>query len=92
MSNKEKAQQLEKEIRQIDFLIIVLMLISFGESTLAVLGIVDMDILSFVVITASLFLLFVNARKRSLKELTKRVHEAIYMTEEEYYTKYPENK
>jgi len=92
MNNKERAQQLEKEIRQIDFLIIFLMIIGLGESTLAIVEIIDMDIISFIVIASSLFLLFINARKRSLKELMKRTHEAIYMTEEEFSIKYPEDK
>jgi|LakMenEpi03Aug12_release.lakeMendotaPanAssembly.Ray.scaffolds.fasta_scaffold100142_7 hypothetical protein len=89
MSNKEKAQQLEKEIRVIDFVIITLMFTGVVESILAIMEIVDMDIISFLIISASLFLTFVNARKRSIKELTKRVNEAIYMTEKEYYEKYP---
>lgn len=88
MSNKEKINQLEKEIKNIDKALFILLAVGIGEISLTILGIIDLNIISFLTISVCSYLFFEHAKKRNVKDTMVRIHYAMELTEEEYDEKF----
>lgn len=92
MSNTEKITQLEKEIKNIDKALFILLTITLAETILTMFQIIDLNLLSFLTISVCSYLFFEHAKKRSVKDLMVKTYYAIELTEEEYEEKFNSKK
>ena len=88
MSNKEKITQLEKEIKNIDKILFILLIIGIAEIILTTFGIIDLNVLSLITISVCSYLFFEHVKKRSTKDTMIRIYYAMELSEEEYDEKF----
>jgi hypothetical protein len=82
---KAKIQSLENEIKSIDKILFVLMLLTLVESILVFFSYTELNIFSLLFIVATIILFRVNLKKRNNKDTLMRVYEA--MDDEEAFDK-----
>jgi hypothetical protein len=82
---KAKIQSLENEIKSIDKILFVLMLLTLVESILVFFSYTELNIFSLSFIVATIILFRVNLKKRNNKDTLMRVYEA--MDDEEAFDK-----
>lgn len=88
MSNKEKINKLEKELKVIDTTLAVLLGIGLIEIALTMFNLINLNLLSFLTITVCSYLFFEQVKKRNKKDITLRIYCALELTEEEYEEKF----
>jgi len=88
MSNKEKITQLEKEIKNIDKILFILLIIGIAEIILTTFEIIDLNVLSLITISVCSYLFFQHAKKRNTKDTMIRIYYAMELSEEEYDEKF----
>jgi hypothetical protein len=88
MKNQEKITQLEKEIKNIDKVLFTLLILGIVEIIFTTFGVIDLNILSLLTITACSYLFFKHAKKRDTKDTMIRIYYAMELSEEEYDEKF----
>lgn len=77
MKNKEKIEQYGREIKKIDISLYILLSLMLGESVLAVMEIVKVDIFMVVATIGLMVLIRKNIKNRNMKETLMKMHEAM---------------